>query len=139
MLTFGPPVFAALFAEEELQRTKTDHLDAIGIARFAAQKHPQGRGSLCRTHYYYLPTSEAARALGKKRWEGMTEADRQEFMARARSKIKLTEAERSEIGRKAVNARWARARASKPAGESAGAPKRSAGSSQPQKRKPKKK
>ena len=61
MLTFGPPVFAALFAEEELQRTKTDHLDAIGIARFAAQKHPQGRGSLCRTHYYYLPGQLEAR------------------------------------------------------------------------------
>ena len=29
------------FAEEELQRTKTDHVDALGIARFAAQKRPK--------------------------------------------------------------------------------------------------
>jgi hypothetical protein len=57
--------------------------------------------------------SEAARALGKRRWAGITEGERQEFMAKARSKIKLTKAERSEIGRKAVNARWAEARASK--------------------------
>jgi transposase len=28
------------FAEEELQRTKTDAIDALGIARFAAQKRP---------------------------------------------------------------------------------------------------
>ena len=28
--------------------------------------------------------SEAARALGKKRWEGMTEAERKEFMESAR-------------------------------------------------------
>ena len=28
------------FAEEELERTKTDAIDALGIARFAAQKHP---------------------------------------------------------------------------------------------------
>jgi transposase len=26
--------------EEELQRTKTDAIDALGIARFAAQKRP---------------------------------------------------------------------------------------------------
>jgi hypothetical protein len=83
-------------------------------------------------------TSEAARALGRKRWEGMTDAERQEFMAKARAKINLTEAERSEIGRKAVNARWAKARAAKSAGASAGAPKRSAGSGQRQKRKPNK-
>src|SRR6266853_2842245 len=29
------------FAEEELQRTKTDAIDALGIARFAAQKRPR--------------------------------------------------------------------------------------------------
>jgi hypothetical protein len=28
------------FAGEELQRTKTDAIDALGIARFAAQKRP---------------------------------------------------------------------------------------------------
>ena len=83
--------------------------------------------------------SEAARALGKRRWAGMTEAERQEFMAKARAKIKLTEAERSEIGRKAVSARWAKARAAKLAGESAGAAKGSAGASQRHRRKPRKK
>ena len=57
--------------------------------------------------------SEAARAMGKKRWQGMNEAERREFMAKARAKIKLTKGERSEIGRKAVNARWAKARAEK--------------------------
>ena len=56
--------------------------------------------------------SEAARALGKRRWAGMTENERKDFMAKARAKIKLTKAERSEIGRKAINARWAKARAS---------------------------
>ena len=35
------PIRTRRFAEEELQRTKTDHVDAIGIARFAAQKRPQ--------------------------------------------------------------------------------------------------
>jgi transposase len=35
------PIRTRRFAEEELQRTKTDHVDAIGIARFAAQKHLQ--------------------------------------------------------------------------------------------------
>ncbi len=63
-------------------------------------------------------TSEAARAMGKKRWQGTSEAERQEFMAKARARIKLTKAERSEIGRKAVNARWAKAKAAKEAGKS---------------------
>ena len=62
-------------------------------------------------------TAEAARAMGKKRWQGTSEAERQEFMAKARARIKLTKAERSEIGRKAVNARWAKARAAKDAGK----------------------
>jgi transposase len=31
---------ARRFAEEDLARTKTDAIDALGIARFAAQKHP---------------------------------------------------------------------------------------------------
>ena len=61
--------------------------------------------------------AEAARAMGRKRWQGTSEAERQEFMAKARSKIKLTKAERSEIGRKAVSARWAKVRAAKDAGK----------------------
>jgi len=64
-------------------------------------------------------TAEAARAMGKKRWEGTSEAERQEFMAKARARIKLTKAERSEIGRKAVNARWAKVREAKQTGQSA--------------------
>ncbi len=34
------PVRTRRFAEEELERTKTDAINALGIARFAAQKHP---------------------------------------------------------------------------------------------------
>jgi hypothetical protein len=34
------PLRTSRFAEEELQRTKTDAIDALGIARFAAQKRP---------------------------------------------------------------------------------------------------
>src|SRR5260370_15819913 len=34
------PLRPRSFAEEELQRTKTDAIDALGIARFAAQKLP---------------------------------------------------------------------------------------------------
>jgi transposase len=34
------PLRTRRFAEEELERTKTDSIDALGIARFAAQKHP---------------------------------------------------------------------------------------------------
>ena len=33
------PLRTRRFAEEELERTKTDSVDALGIARFAAQKH----------------------------------------------------------------------------------------------------
>jgi len=79
--------------------------------------------------------AEAARAMGKKRWQGMSEAERREFMTKARAKIKLTKAERSEIARKAVNARWAKARAAKQADETADKPKLSAGSSARGKRK----
>jgi transposase len=32
------PIRTRRFAEKELQRTKTDHVDALAIARFAAQK-----------------------------------------------------------------------------------------------------
>jgi transposase len=35
------PLRSIRFAEEELQRTKTDAIDALGIARFAAQKRPE--------------------------------------------------------------------------------------------------
>ncbi len=35
------PLRSSRFAEEELQRTKTDAIDALGIARFAAQKRPR--------------------------------------------------------------------------------------------------
>ena len=34
------PLRTRRFAEEELQRTKIDAIDALGIARFAAQKRP---------------------------------------------------------------------------------------------------
>jgi transposase len=34
------PLRTRRFAEEELERTKTDVIDALGIARFAAQKRP---------------------------------------------------------------------------------------------------
>lgn len=34
------PLRTRRFAEEELQRTKTDAIDALGVARFAAQKRP---------------------------------------------------------------------------------------------------
>ena len=35
------PLRTARFAEEELRRTKTDAIDALGIARFAQQKRPR--------------------------------------------------------------------------------------------------
>src|SRR3984885_5000434 len=35
------PLRTNRFAEEELARTKTDAIDALGIARFAAQKRPR--------------------------------------------------------------------------------------------------
>lgn len=34
------PLRTRRFAEEELQRTKTDAIDALGVARFAVQKRP---------------------------------------------------------------------------------------------------
>jgi transposase len=34
------PLRTRRFAEEELQRTKTDAIDALGIVRFAVQKRP---------------------------------------------------------------------------------------------------
>jgi transposase len=37
------PLRTRRFAAEELQRTKTDAIDALGIARFAAQKRPAAR------------------------------------------------------------------------------------------------
>lgn len=35
------PLRTARFAEEELRHTKTDAIDALGIARFAQQKRPR--------------------------------------------------------------------------------------------------
>src|SRR5207237_9551899 len=35
------PLRVARFCEEELQRTKTDELDALAIAKFALQKRPR--------------------------------------------------------------------------------------------------
>src|SRR5580704_11790608 len=40
LVTLLNPLRTRRFAEEELERTKTDSVDALGIARFAAQKHP---------------------------------------------------------------------------------------------------
>ena len=62
--------------------------------------------------------------MGKRRWQGMSEGERQEFMAKARAKIKLTKAQRSEIGRKAVSARWVKARDAKQSDESVGGTKK---------------
>jgi transposase len=39
-VTLVNPLRTSRFAEEELARTKTDAIDALGIARFAAQKRP---------------------------------------------------------------------------------------------------
>jgi transposase len=39
------PLRTARFAEEELRRTKTDAIDALGIARFAQQKWPRATQS----------------------------------------------------------------------------------------------
>lgn len=39
-ITLINPLLSSQFAEEELQRTKTDAIDAFGIARFAAQSDP---------------------------------------------------------------------------------------------------
>ena len=38
------PLRTHRFAGEDLERTKTDAIDALGIARFAAQKRPNRRG-----------------------------------------------------------------------------------------------
>jgi transposase len=40
MVALLNPLRTRRFAEEELERTKTDSVDALGIARFAAQKRP---------------------------------------------------------------------------------------------------
>ena len=41
------PLRARRFAEEDLQRTKTDAIDALGIARFAVQKRPAPERRCC--------------------------------------------------------------------------------------------
>ena len=58
--------------------------------------------------------SSAASAMGKKRWEGISEEERKAEMEKIRSRIDLTPEERTAIGTKAVNARWAKWRAEHP-------------------------
>jgi hypothetical protein len=79
--------------------------------------------------------SDSARTLGKKRWARLTEAERQEFMAKARARISLTDKERAEIARKAINARWAKARGLKAFGKATGSLKRVTGGGPKQKAK----
>jgi transposase len=50
------PLRTARFAEEELRRTKTDAIDALGIARFAQQKRP--RAALLGDFDFLLPRKE---------------------------------------------------------------------------------
>jgi transposase len=45
------PLRTRRFAEENLQRTKTDAIDALGIARFARQERPTGPISSARCRY----------------------------------------------------------------------------------------
>jgi TRAP-type C4-dicarboxylate transport system substrate-binding protein len=65
--------------------------------------------------------SSAASAMSKKRWASLTEDERKAAMEKARAarQRKLSKARRVEIARQAVNARWAKVRASKQTGESA--------------------
>jgi len=55
-----------------------------------------------------IDISSAASAMGKKRWAGLSEEQRNAAMekARAERQRKLTKAQRSEIARGAVEARW---------------------------------
>src|SRR5258708_32159762 len=54
------PLRTRRFAEEELQRTKTDKVDAVSIARFAAQKRPAATA-------LRRPAIEALKQLGRLR------------------------------------------------------------------------
>lgn len=86
-----------------------------------------------------IDVSEAASAMSKKRWASLTEEQRKAAMEKARAarQRKLSKARRVEIARLAVNARWAKARASKPTAESSETHKRSPASSQDNRRKAK--
>jgi len=44
------PMRTRRFAGEDLARAKTDAIDAVGIARFAAQKRPAHRGGRIKRH-----------------------------------------------------------------------------------------
>ena len=44
------PMRTRRFAGEDLPRPKTDAIDAVGIARFAAQKRPAHRGGRIKRH-----------------------------------------------------------------------------------------
>ena len=59
--------------------------------------------------------SSAARAMGKKRWAGLSEEERKTAMEKARAarQRKLSKARRLEIARAAAKARWAKAREGK--------------------------
>jgi hypothetical protein len=80
--------------------------------------------------------SMTASEMARKRWADVPAEERKEALAKARAHIKLSAEERSEIGRKAVTARWAKARAAEQPNEPADEPKPSAGSSRRGKRKP---
>jgi hypothetical protein len=79
--------------------------------------------------------SMTASEMARKRWADVPAEERKEALAKARAHIKLSAKERSEIGRKAVMARWAKARAAEQTAETADEPKPSAASSARGKRK----
>jgi transposase len=66
------PLRTGRFAEEELQRTKTDAIDALGIVRFAAQKR-------CRQRNYPIPPLRSCTNLARLR-----ERLREDFASRLR-------------------------------------------------------
>ena len=51
--------------------------------------------------------------MGRKRWEGVSDAQRKAEMAKVRANVRLTKTERAERARVASLARWAKARAAK--------------------------
>jgi transposase len=58
------PLRTRRFAEEELARTKTDAIDALGIARFAAQKRPAATPGDRATGRRLARDSQTAGAVG---------------------------------------------------------------------------
>lgn len=80
--------------------------------------------------------SNAASVMGKKRWADMSEEQRKVAMekARAERQRKVPKKRRREIAVAAINARWARVRAAKEAGEKADEAKDSAPSGRRRKR-----